>query len=126
MSIFVKGVLKPPQLINLDNLRILARQNESFIREILEVYLANTPKDLDNMAVAVKDRDWKVIRYYAHKLKSSSFTIGFSEGHQKFETIEQMIRNEEYSDVIDQLFAESLTSCDACLVEVSKELTKYV
>jgi HPt (histidine-containing phosphotransfer) domain-containing protein len=111
-------------LINLDNLRILARQNESFIREILEVYLANTPKDLDNMAVAVKERDWKVIRYYAHKLKSSSFTIGFNEGHTKFQAIEQMIRNEEYTDSIDQLFADALSSCDACVIEVNKELAK--
>lgn len=112
-------------LINLDNLRILARQNESFIREILEVYLANTPKDLDNMAVAVRERDWLVIRYYAHKLKSSSFTIGFNEGHLKFQAIEQMIRNEDYSDSIDQLFAEALAACDACVVEVNQELAKH-
>jgi HPt (histidine-containing phosphotransfer) domain-containing protein len=77
------------------------------------------------MAVAVKDRDWKVIRYYAHKLKSSSFTIGFNDGHQKFQAIEQMIRNEEYNDSIDQLFTDALTACDACVVEVNKELAKH-
>jgi hypothetical protein len=72
-------------LINLDNLKVLSRHNHSFIREILEVYLMNTPKDLLKMRESVDAQDWPVVRYFAHKLKSSSFTIGFIEGHRRFQ-----------------------------------------
>lgn len=112
-------------MINLENLRTLSRQNDAFIREILEVYLENTPKDIERMHEAVLARDWQVVRYFAHKLKSSSFTIGFNEGHAKFQQIEQMVRNEEFGDRVDTLFAEAQNICDLCITEVKDELEKY-
>lgn len=112
-------------MINLENLKTLSRQNDAFIKEILEVYLNNTPKDIDQMGEAVLARDWQVIRYYAHKLKSSSFTIGFLEGHAKFQEIEQLVRSEDFSDKVDVLFDQAKSVCDACVVEVLQELKKY-
>ncbi len=112
-------------LINLDHLKALSLHNQSFIREILEVYLANTPKDLDKMKEAVEAEDWKVVRYYAHKLKSSSFTIGFQKGYLVFQRIEQQIKQEQPLDQVDNWFAEARDVCDQCVNEVKVELAKY-
>lgn len=113
-------------LINLDNLKALSRHNEGFIREILEVYLTNTPKDLAQMKVAVDEKNWQVVRYYAHKLKSSSFTIGFQEGYQQFQQIEAQIKNNEPVDDLDERFENANAICDDCIREVKIELSKYV
>lgn len=112
-------------LINLDNLRVLARNNEAFVQEILGVYLDNTPKDLVNMRNAVEDSDWHLVRYFAHKLKSSSFTIGFIEGHRRFQEIEHRIKNEDDIDGVPALFYEAVDACDRCIIEVKQELAKH-
>lgn len=112
-------------LINLDHLKALSLHNQSFIREILEVYLANNPTDLDKMKEAVEQKDWKVVRYYAHKLKSSSFTIGFQRGYEVFQKIEYQIKNDLPLDPIEEWFAEATMVCDQCAKEVKIELTKY-
>lgn len=113
-------------LINLDNLKVLSRHNHSFIREILEVYLMNTPKDLLKMRESVDAQDWPVVRYFAHKLKSSSFTIGFIEGHRRFQMIEQIIKSEGDMSQIVPMFNEAILLCDECITEVKLELTKYI
>lgn len=113
-------------MINLENLQNLSRHNESFVKEILEVYLTNTPKDLEQMGVAVDQQDWQKVRYFAHKLKSSSFTIGFEDGHRQFQHIEHLIKNEEDVSVVPGLFNQSVEMCDACIKAIKIELTRYL
>lgn len=112
-------------LINLDNLKALSRNNESFIREILELYLANTPIDLEKMKEAVLDENWQTVRYFAHKLKSSSFSIGFEEGHRRLQEIEHLIKNKEDSARIPSLFQITYSVYQACIDEVMAELEKH-
>lgn len=112
-------------LINLDHLKALSMHNQSFIREILEVYLTNTPEDIERMQEAVDAEDWKVVRYYAHKLKSSSFTIGFQQGYEIFQKIEHQIKNEKPLDPISEWFGDACEVSDQCVKEVKVELTKY-
>ncbi|MFT6183294.1 MAG: HPt (histidine-containing phosphotransfer) domain-containing protein [Flavobacteriales bacterium] len=109
-------------MINLDNLKNLSKHNHAFIREILEVYLMNTPKDVDSMREFVEIGDFKMVHYYAHKLKSSSFTIGFIEGFRIFQKIELCVKDEQK---IPGLFKEAQVLCDSCIKEVKIELTNY-
>ena len=113
-------------MINLDNLKSLSKHNHAFIREILEVYLMNTPKDVEGMADSVESEDYQMVRYFAHKLKSSSFTIGFTEGFRLFQDIEMCVKDDRDGDTIPEKFAEAKALCDACIKEVKIELTNYM
>ncbi len=113
-------------MINLDNLKSLSKHNHAFIREILEVYLMNTPKDIENMEVSLDSKDYQMVRYFAHKLKSSSFTIGFNEGFRLFQEIEMCVKEDQNEELIPKKFAEVKTLCDACIKEVKIELTNYI
>lgn len=108
-------------LINLDNLRALSRDNDAFLREILKVYLDNTPVDLANMRAAVIEENWHVVRYFAHKMKSSSYTIGFVKGHAQFQKIEHSVRDENIEG-IPQAFDVAVELCRSCMTEVEHEL----
>lgn len=78
------------------------------------------------MRESVDAQDWQVVRYFAHKLKSSSFTIGFIEGHRRFQLMEQIIKNDGDMNQIAPMFAEAMVVCDDCITEVKLELTKYI
>ena len=113
-------------MINLDNLKSLSKNNHAFIREILEVYLMNTPKDVESMEAAVESGDFEMVRYFAHKLKSSSFTIGFNDGFKVFQEIEHDIKNEVGEENIPQKFTQAKGLCDDCIRAVKIELTNYM
>lgn len=114
------------ELINLENLRTLSRHNHSFIREILEVFLINTPKDLEHLWEKYEVQDWQMVRYYSHKLKSSSHTIGFDAGHRIFNNIERVIKNNEDHSVIGSQLREASESLSEALVRVKIELANLV
>ncbi len=111
--------------LNLDNLRLLSRNSDAFICEILKVYLENTPIDLERMSNAVKEENWKVVQYYAHKLKSSAFTIGFLDGHAVFQQIEQKLRHNEVDDSIGKLYTKAAQLSKLCMTEAEETLVKF-
>lgn len=113
-------------MINLENLRVLSRNNDDFIREILEVYLTNTPRDIESMRAALSNEDWQTVRYFAHKLKSSSFTIGFIEAHGIFQQIEYAIRDNPIKPEVDHLVQHAIERCEACYVEIRLEMNNAV
>lgn len=84
-------------LINLNALRAISRNNESFVREVLDVFQANTPKDLDQLAEHIGEGRGEQVRYFAHKLKSSCFTIGFEKGYEFFKELETAAEKQEHA-----------------------------
>ncbi|MCB0760525.1 MAG: Hpt domain-containing protein [Flavobacteriales bacterium] len=110
----------------MDNLMAISRQNHSFVREILEVYLTSTPKDLDKLEHHVHDKNWEMVRYFAHKLKSSSFTIGFDKGYRIFQTMEDIIKDQQDVSVIPEHLDQAQRLCHEAQVQVKIELSSYV
>ncbi|NNE55150.1 MAG: Hpt domain-containing protein [Flavobacteriales bacterium] len=113
-------------LIDLQNLKTLSRHNHSFIREILEVYLTNTPRDLRDLSEAVQTERWPDVRYYAHKLKSSSFTLGFDEGYAVFMEIERLLKDGLDPQPVPELYQKAEALCEKAFIEIKIELTNYV
>lgn len=114
------------ELISLDNLKAISRNNHGFIREILEVYLTSTPKDLQKLQTHVVDENWEMVRYFAHKMKSSSLTIGFEEGFKIFQIIENTIKDQGDLTIIPKVMQEAGTLCDNAHVQVKIELSNYL
>lgn len=97
---------------------MLSHQNLSFVREILEVYLANNPKDIDALKKRVDNADWEHVGYYVHKLKSSSLTIGFNEGCKIYQEMESRIKdNDDLSDM-PTLMDRAVKLCDQASIEI--------
>jgi HPt (histidine-containing phosphotransfer) domain-containing protein len=110
------------KVINLQNLMAVSPQNLSFVREILEVYLANSPLDMAALKERIDESDWEQVRYFAHKLKSSSFIIGFESGGKIYQEIETRIKDKEDLSDIPALMDEAISLCDRALVEVKMHL----
>ncbi len=114
------------KLIDLANLRALSKHNHSFIREILEVYLSNAPKDLLKLRENVESADWPMVRYFSHKLKSSSYTIGCEKAYRLFQQIEYIIKNDGDTSKIITLLEDVEDVSKETLVQVKIELSKYL
>ena len=84
-------------LLNLDNLRSISRNNESFVREVLHVFQSSTPEDLNQLADHIHAGRGEQVRYLAHKLKSSCFTIGFEQGYELYKALETAAEKQDRS-----------------------------
>ncbi len=61
---------------NLDYLYDLAKGDMGFVKEMIDVFLADNESELDNLEQKIKDKDFDQIRQIAHKLRSSIPYVG--------------------------------------------------
>lgn len=113
-------------MINLQHLKTLSKGNSGFISEILQVYLTNVPRDFEELKSSYEARDMDKVRYLAHKLKSSTFTVGFDEGYRVFQEIEHILKEGKSQDKIPVLIETANSACSQSIVEVKIELAEFL
>lgn len=111
-------------LIDLDQLRNISRGNNSFVIEILDVFLKHAPKDLNLLREAYAKGNRQDLRYLSHKLKSSSNSIGFEEGAFHFGSIEKIIKCDDDLSGIESHLKHIIAKSETCFNMVREEKDK--
>ncbi|TAE49905.1 MAG: response regulator [Bacteroidetes bacterium] len=62
--------------LDISYLRELAEGDDAFVREMLAIFVQNTPSDIDMLARSVASFDWPAIRHGSHKLKYPLASVG--------------------------------------------------
>jgi HPt (histidine-containing phosphotransfer) domain-containing protein len=110
-------------LIDLNHLEKISGGNKDFIREILQIFLEQTPREIAKLREYLEHDEMEKVEYYAHKLKSATDSIGFSEGRQLFNQIEDCARLGK-PDMIAPLVQNVSEVCSVACQQVSKKLEK--
>ncbi|NQX91298.1 MAG: Hpt domain-containing protein [Flavobacteriales bacterium] len=111
-------------MIDLTHLNNLSKGNDAFLKEILSVYLENYPKDLEGLKEAYAKDEWGKVRYYAHKMKSTCYTIGYIEGYSNYQEIEKIIKEGEERERIAEIIDSIETSTTSVEDKIQEELKK--
>lgn len=64
------------KLTNLDNLHDMANGDQEFMKEMVVIFLEDTPLYVKELEAAVKNNDWEGISRVSHKMKSSVRVFG--------------------------------------------------
>ncbi len=59
------------KLYNLADLRIIQKDDEGFIKNIVGLFMQNVPKNASELVTACDNGDWERVFFLAHKMKSS-------------------------------------------------------
>ena len=113
-------------MINLQHLQTLSKGNTGFISEILQVYLTNVPRDFEELQTSFNEGNMEKVQYLAHKLKSSTFTIGFDKGYKLFQEIEHLLKDGKGESKIPDLIEQANSACTQSIVDVKIELAGYL
>lgn len=65
-------------IYDLQKLKELSDNDEAFIKDMVDVFITEMPRDLEHLAVAVIENDRKRVHEYAHKMKPSIDMFGLS------------------------------------------------
>ncbi|MBA3972300.1 MAG: Hpt domain-containing protein [Bacteroidetes bacterium] len=66
----------PDKITNLDYLTELAKGNQEFINEMIQIFLNENPQEVNNLSAAIDRQDHAAIKSTAHKMKSTIPFVG--------------------------------------------------
>ncbi|ADY52654.1 Hpt domain protein [Pseudopedobacter saltans DSM 12145] len=88
--------------MNLNDIRIdlsyldeVAGGNAEFLVEMIDIFLQQTPKYVNDLKLAIDEKNWKGIAETAHKIKPTLTFIGLLKEQEEMANIERQARSEE-------------------------------
>jgi signal transduction histidine kinase/CheY-like chemotaxis protein/HPt (histidine-containing phosphotransfer) domain-containing protein len=111
---------------DLDYLVEMAKGNDAFVLEMIDVFIDQTPHDLLEIQKAISRADYEVIKSISHKMRTSISFVGLPE-----KTEESLLKMEELSaqesslDSIKQEFELVKSICEQALKELMAERTRF-
>lgn len=118
----VQNIISEPK-INLTYLKQIAEGNDTFIIEMIEMFLNKTPEALEEMDECFRSKNWQELRMIAHKIKPSYGYFGMSELQSKLAEIEALSEQEKdpakMAELIQNVSVVSFTAFE----ELKRELT---
>lgn len=62
---------KEAKVYNLDDLRLIQKDDDAFVKNIVGLFIQNVPKNAAELVIACDNGDWERVYFLAHKMKSS-------------------------------------------------------
>ncbi len=119
------ATIKPNNMepaINVSYLKELSNGDKSFEKELLDLFLNDTSKDMHLIKESFGQKNINKIREISHKIKPSLQVIGATLLQQKIDLLKRKIMEEDiYDDVLCQ---DVLNEFSKCETEINELLTK--
>lgn len=112
--------------INLDYLHEFSGGDKLFEKEMIELFISNSIIELDNIEEAIKNRQFKIIKTIAHKLKSSVLIVGLSMLEKPLLTLEADAATEANINNIEKNFIFVKKICLQAIEELKILLPDYL
>ncbi len=110
---------KKYSVINPEHLYSLSRGNNTFIKEIIHLFLDQNPIEIKEIEKSIEQQDYAVISSIAHKMKTSVGFIGIEQLLAPLNQLEKLGINQGNINDIQNLFIEVKTNCDKAILELN-------
>lgn len=114
--------LSAPQLTELSFLKEISENNEQFFREFIQMFLANTPKSVEDIEAGIEQNDFEKIRMASHKVKPSFNYVGLKEQCAQAAKIEDLAKKQQDMPEIIQLLNKIKEACKTAYMELESEI----
>ncbi|SEL58055.1 Hpt domain-containing protein [Parapedobacter koreensis] len=89
---------------NMDYLEDLSGGNTQLIKEILELFIKQTPPDIELLGSYIQQNDWEKVYRQAHHIKPTLAYVGANGMRQELQEIESLAKNGQDLDLIPEKF----------------------
>lgn len=111
-------------LTDLNYLKLRTKYDSLLIKDMIRIYLDQTPPLIEAMKKSMAHKDWEMLRAAAHKLFPSFAIMGIPRDFQNFtKIIQEYTGNEGELDTISELIAKIESACKGVYAELNEELT---
>ena len=82
------------KLIDLTYLKQISNGDTGFIKEMIGIYLKETPIAIINLEKHLKNKDWKMLREVIHKMKAAFSFFGLKDMYCLLDSMEEYSEKE--------------------------------
>lgn len=112
-------------ILDLDHLKRIVGDDPAFLRQVLQIFVTNSPKDMSSLMEAVNSGNLEQVAFYSHKLKSASGAIGYLSAHEDFKLVEAMAKEPAPLDKIKEKVESLSEDCAACMVDIEAIMNSF-
>ncbi len=116
--------MQPASVIDMQSLKELTGGDDSFMAEMIEIYLRNTPIMLLEMTNSFTRHDIEKLKQTAHKIKSSLGMMGMSDAWHLAEEIEKTGEKSFNKNSLEEKLKKLSEFITASETELKQELKK--
>ena len=110
------------QHIDLNYLEDVSASDKKFIKEMIRLFMKQTPGFIDILQRATQTADWTNIRYMAHKMKATIAMMGIAELQPVIIQLEKYASKESHLAEVATLVKKISTICDEVYEELEQRL----
>jgi HPt (histidine-containing phosphotransfer) domain-containing protein len=107
---------------DLTYLKELAEGSDEFIKEMIDMFLIQTPEMLEIMAKCLHDKKWQTLRGVAHKIKPTIDFVGIHSIKETVKTIEHYASKEIHLDLLPDMVNKVIQVCSVAIIELKEEI----
>ena len=112
-------------ITDLSYLKDLAKGDNGFIREMIQVFIEQTPEAINNLEKHLANKDWKMVRAVAHKMKPSFSFVGLKELHTIANSVEEYAETETNLGLLPEMIAKIKSTCATAVAELGETIKEY-
>ncbi len=114
---------KKGKVTDISFLREFANGKETFVKEMIQIFLEQNPNDIKILNEALKENNFNIIRATTHSLQTSLGFIGFpKEAMNELKLIEQLAIKNEDMNLITEKLQSIITKCSQAQQELKEFL----
>ncbi|MHB1279579.1 MAG: response regulator [Bacteroidia bacterium] len=122
-----KGLANTPgkkaKSIDLDYLRHRTKSDPELMKEMISIYLDQTPPLVQTMTQSLKEKDWNLLQTSAHKLIPSFAIMGINRHYETLaKEIQESARTQVHTDRLQDLVLQIERICTRACQELETEL----
>jgi hypothetical protein len=105
--------------LQLDYLYEFADGDNTFVREMIDLFVKNAPDFIENMKEGFKKNDWEKLRYNAHKFSPQLAFFGLKTIIEEVDSIEEYAVKKVFADLIEDKIINIEINCKIALEKLS-------
>ncbi|MDB4787291.1 Hpt domain-containing protein [Flavobacteriales bacterium] len=105
-------------VFDLDHLKRIVGNDPAFLRQVLQIFVRNTPQDMQALSESVATKNYEQIGFYSHKLKSAAGAIGYTQAYEDFKELEEHSKNQMPIAQIEERVNKLANECMSCMVDI--------
>lgn len=107
-------------ILDLDHLKKIVGNDPAFLRQVLQIFTRNAPKDMEALARSAAQGNHEQVAFYAHKLKSAAGAIGYNQAYEDFKVLEAMSKEQAPLSEVQKEVQRLSQECMSCMIDIEK------
>ncbi len=106
---------------DLTYLKQISNGDDHFIKEMIEVYIQQTPEAISNLEKYLKNKDWKMVRSVTHKIKPSFSFFGLTDLSEIANSIDEYCEKQIHLELLPDMISKVKSTSAKAMIELEEQ-----